>query len=365
MVVGTLVVVVDASFEFQVGDPAAVEEPDQLEVRGQQVVPLFGELIGEGVGVRGGVHAADIAAQAGFQPQLLAEGAGIVQGETPAGVGGVGRGELAGGAGPFGSQVHDAFPQFEALGNGNLVGAGVGRKDYVERRTAFLGMDLHQTAAQVSVFGRRDAGNHFHGFDVLYREAAGANTGQGAKAGVVPHADAVDFHARGKSGIAHGGTAGAQGESVVGGEVGVEGLSAGQEGRDAAHAVHLEMVQGGSAYGLGGVDVVFGGFGGDHYLLQRQGTQGELNGETFYIITDVQFFLVGDITQAGDLQLVGAGLNAAQGKRSVLSGDSPEVVLVQAHHGANHGIFAAGFHYLAREPDRCGQGGEGQEDQKE
>ena len=105
MVVGPLVVVVDAAFELQVGDPAAVEEPDQFEVRGQEIVPLLGEFVGEGVGVRGGVHSTDIAAQAGFQPQLTAEGAGVVQGEAPASVGGVGGSELAGGAGPFGPYI--------------------------------------------------------------------------------------------------------------------------------------------------------------------------------------------------------------------------------------------------------------------
>ena len=124
------------------------------------------------------------------------------------------------------------------------------------------------------------------------------------------------------------------------------------------------MVQGRSAYGLGGVEVVFGGFCGDYHLIQGQGTQGQLNGETFYIITDVKAFLVGGVAQAGDLQLVGAGLHAAQGKRAILFGDGPEVVLVQANYGAYHGVFAAGFHYLTRYPHRGGQGGEGHEDQK-
>ena len=123
------------------------------------------------------------------------------------------------------------------------------------------------------------------------------------------------------------------------------------------------MIQGCAADGLGGVEVVCGGFGGDHHLLQGQRIQGQFHGETFYITADVQFFLAGDISQAGNLQLIGAVLYAAQGKRAVFSGNGPEVVLVQTDHGPCHGVFATSFYHFARHPGRSGQGREGQGDQ--
>ena len=190
-----LVVVINGTFQPQVGDPAFVEQPRELEVRGQDIVPLLGELVGEQVGVVLAVHSSDVAGDSGLQPQYLVEGVAVVERESPSGVGSVRGGELAGGIGIFSTDIEDApaSAQVDSLCCRGLVRARIDGEGHAQGRAAFLGDHPDHTAVEVTVFGGRDTRDHFHRFYVVHRHAPRACSGHSGKVGIVSHTYSVDF----------------------------------------------------------------------------------------------------------------------------------------------------------------------------
>ena len=356
MDVRPLVMVIDVPVQADIGHPGFVEQPDQLEMRGQHVVPDFFELVLEKVRIAFAVHAADVAGEAGFQAEFLMEGLAVVKGKTPAGIGLVRRGKLGCGAGPFAAHIQDSalVAQVEALRHRDFIGAGIHRKSSFDRRAAFLGNDPDETAVQVSVFGRGHTRHHLYRFDILHPQAAGPDTGHLSRRGIPAQTDAVHLYRRSKSRIARQGAAVSQDQLVIGRQVRIEGFPARQQGGDIRHARHLQMIQGISAQDPCGSGRIVRLAGRHPHLVKGQGIH--LKGIIHFVPAhgDGNLFFAGYIAQAVYFQQIRTRLDILQQITSVGIGHGPQVILVQPDDGAGNGFSAHGFrHRSAKRNGLC------------
>ena len=221
-------------------------------------------------------------------------------------------------------------------------------------RAPFLGVHLHHAASQVSVFGRWYSGDDLYALDVLHAEAAGAYSAHAGKGGVVSHAHAVDLHGGGKCGVTYRLPSCAEGKGIFSGEVRIQGLSSGKKGRDAAHAAHLEVVQGRPANGLGGVEIVLGFLCRDNHFLEGQVARREAEGDVAQVSFNVEGTGFRCISQAGYFYSIRALLDIFHQKTAVCSGDRPEIVLVQPYYSTRNGRVATGFQHFSAHADGLG-----------
>ena len=235
------------------------------------------------------------------------------------------------------ADVQDALADADALGNGHVISARIDRESGLHGCASLPGGNLDHPAAEVAVFGRRNAGNDLDGLDVLHLEAAGIDAGQAAEGRVVAHPDAVHFHGGAERGVARARSASADGQFRCGGEVRIDGLATGHQGRDIRQAGHLQVVQGRPFDLPGGVEVVLGHLGRDDDLVQGERLLLQDDVKTVDVVGYLQFPDVGHEAQAFRLHLVGTGFHALQDELSVQVRDRPEVVLVQMDDGAGQG----------------------------
>ena len=229
------------------------------------------------------------------------------------------------------ADIQDALPYGDALGNRDVVGAGIDRKSGLDGRAALAGGHPDHAAAQVAVFGRRDAGNDLHGLDVLYLQAAGIHAGEATERGVVAHADAVHFHRRAEGGVAGAGPAPADGQFRRGRQVRIDGLAAGHQGRDVGQAGHLQVLQGRPLDPAGGIEVLLGLFGRHHDLVQGQRLFLQDDDEVIDRLAHAKGPDIGREAQAFRFHPVGAGLDGSQDETALGVRDGPQVVFVQVH----------------------------------
>ena len=207
-------------------------------MRGEYVVPFLREFVREHIRIVLAVHSSDVAGDSGFQPQHLVEGVAVVEGESAACVRGVRRGELAGRVGIFPADVEDSTvaSEVDSLCCGSLVGPRVDRKRDAERGTTLFRDDSDHTAVEVSVFGGRDSGDDFHGFDVVNGYAPGADSGHSGEVGIVTHPDTIDLDGGTEGSITCRGASRTQGQCALCRKVRVDGLPTREQGSYVRHA---------------------------------------------------------------------------------------------------------------------------------
>ena len=275
-----------------------------------------------------------------------ADGLGIGDAAADTVVGAVFHAGVAGSAGIVGIHIDAAglVADLPAFAQGGVQGGGIHFGAHFPGGVAGLGVHHHGAGGEVSVFGRGNAADHFHGLDVVGTDLAQVHAGTAGAAahfvgegGVVRHRHAI-HHNGGAEGIVGGALVQrADGELFLRGHIGRAHQLAGQQLHNVLEAGGLQVVDGHSADAGGGGGPGRAGLGRYHHFFQGQAGLAEGDGEGA-VLAEVELLLKVLKTQHLHLHFGLAHGNFLQGEAAVGIRDVIDAVVQEQTRSARHGL---------------------------
>ena len=325
-----LVAVHGRSLEFQIGDPRLAEQPVGRNVAAEGIVLSRGEGLEEAVRIGLVVITAQVAGDAGGEPQRLVgeESLGKLTAVGEAqllAVVGAERGHLvAHGAGVLQRRIEHApgsagtrSAEAEAFVHGDLLRQRAGGHGQGPRGLTALGIDLDDAGGHVAVFHGGHTCDDLHGLHVGRGDVVGRDAGHAREGGVVRKPDAVHLDGGTER------TASADGERLGAGEGGSARLATGQEAADVRHIHDLDVFEGRLVDGprrRGGVAVLLGS---DDGTFQPEVVQDQAHFQVRDVSVHGEVPRDGHVPEARNGEHIVAGRDVLDGEFTFRVGDRP------------------------------------------